>query len=127
MRNTVLGLIVLCAAPCVALAQDKPEFVAPATNDVMSSSLVGMDVYNRGGEDIGEIEDLIVSDGTSVRGVILSVGGFLGMGTHYVAVDPSNLDIKHDDAKNEWRITLDATKDQLKAAPQFEYKGKQKD
>lgn len=126
MRRSALGVLLLCALSGTAFAQDKMSFVTPTAGDVMSSNLVGTNVYNLGGEDIGEIEDLIMSDGSSVRGVVLSVGGFLGVGTHYVAVDPKALDIKHDDAKNDWRVTLDATKDQLKAAPQYEYTAKQK-
>ncbi|WP_395680716.1 PRC-barrel domain-containing protein [Inquilinus sp.] len=127
MRRVALSLVLLTAVSGAAMAQDKPNFLTSHDSDVMTSSLIGLDVYNRGGEDVGEIKDLIIDDKTTVRGVIVSVGGFLGMGEHYVAIDPSALDVKHDDAKNEWRATLDTTKDQLKAAPQFEYKAKQKD
>jgi sporulation protein YlmC with PRC-barrel domain len=122
-----LSLVLLSAVSGAAMAQDKPSFLTSHDSDVMTSSLIGLDVYNRGGEDVGEIKDVIIDNKTTVRGVIVSVGGFLGMGEHYVAIDPSALDVKHDDAKNEWRATLDTTKDQLKAAPQFEYKAKQKD
>jgi sporulation protein YlmC with PRC-barrel domain len=127
MRRVALSLVLLTAVSGAAMAQDKPNFLTSHDSDVMTSSLIGLDVYNRGGEDVGEIKDVIIDNKTTVRGVIVSVGGFLGMGEHYVAIDPSALDVKHDDAKNEWRATLDTTKDQLKAAPQFEYKAKQKD
>ena len=126
MRRIALSLILLSAVSGTAMAQDKPSFLTSHDSDVMTSNLIGLDVYNRGGEDVGEMQDVIIDDKTTVRGVILSVGGFLGMGDHYVAIDPAALAVTHDDAKNEWRATLDATKDQLKAAPQFEYKAKQK-
>jgi sporulation protein YlmC with PRC-barrel domain len=51
-----------------------------------SSKLVGIDVYNEANEKIGNIEDLILDKSGKVEDVVLGVGGFLGMGEHYVAV-----------------------------------------
>ncbi len=104
------------------MAQDKPNFVTLQANDLLGTSLVGVDVRNRGGETIGEIEDVIIANKSTIRGVIVSVGGFLGMDQHYVAIDPAVLDLQRDG--NDWRVTLDATKDQLRAAPQVDYKGR---
>src|SRR5664280_2588516 len=51
-----------------------------------SSKLIGVDVYNDANEKIGDIEELIVDKSGKVEHVVLGVGGFLGMGEHYVAV-----------------------------------------
>ncbi len=51
-----------------------------------ASKLEGMDVYNNGNEKIGDISELILDQSGRVEGVIIGVGGFLGMGEHYVAV-----------------------------------------
>src|SRR5450756_1701103 len=51
-----------------------------------SSKLIGVDVYNDANEKIGAIEELIVDKSGKIEHVILGVGGFLGMGEHYVAV-----------------------------------------
>ena len=51
-----------------------------------SSKLVGVDVYNDANEKIGDIEELIVDKSGKIEHVVLGVGGFLGMGEHYVAV-----------------------------------------
>jgi sporulation protein YlmC with PRC-barrel domain len=51
-----------------------------------SSKLVGVDVYNEANEKIGSIEELILDKSGKVEHVVLGVGGFLGMGEHYVAV-----------------------------------------
>jgi sporulation protein YlmC with PRC-barrel domain len=56
-----------------------------------SSKLIGVNVYNDNNEKIGEIEDLIVDKSGKVDNVILGVGGFLGMGEHYVAVTMDKL------------------------------------
>lgn len=51
-----------------------------------SSKLVGIDVYNAANDKVGEIEELIVDKSGKIEKAILGVGGFLGMGEHYVAV-----------------------------------------
>jgi sporulation protein YlmC with PRC-barrel domain len=51
-----------------------------------ASKLVGVDVYNEGNEKIGDISEVILDRSGKVANVIIGVGGFLGMGEHYVAV-----------------------------------------
>jgi hypothetical protein len=51
-----------------------------------ASRVIGSTVYNEIRDTIGTIDDLVVSPGDSVTYAILSVGGFLGLGTHLVAV-----------------------------------------
>lgn len=51
-----------------------------------ASKLVGVDVYNEANEKIGDINEIILDKSGKVSHVILGVGGFLGMGEHYVAV-----------------------------------------
>jgi sporulation protein YlmC with PRC-barrel domain len=52
-----------------------------------ASKLIGVNVYNEANEKIGDINELILDKSGRVANVILGVGGFLGMGEHYVAVD----------------------------------------
>jgi len=51
-----------------------------------ASKLVGVDVYNEANEKIGDINEMILDKSGKVTNVIIGVGGFLGMGEHYVAV-----------------------------------------
>ena len=51
-----------------------------------ASKLVGVDVYNDANEKIGDISEIILDKSGKVANVIIGVGGFLGMGEHYVAV-----------------------------------------
>ena len=48
---------------------------------------------------------------------IVSVGGFLGMGEHYVAVNPADIKVSYNGADKKWHATMNATADQLKSAP----------
>jgi len=56
-----------------------------------SSKLIGVNVYNENNEKVGEIEELIVDKSGKVDNVIIGVGGFLGMGEHYIAVSMDKL------------------------------------
>jgi len=51
-----------------------------------ASKLVGVSVYNESNEKIGDVNDVIVGKAGNATNVILSVGGSLGMGEHYVSV-----------------------------------------
>ena len=85
-----------------------------------ASKLKGLNVYNQKDETVGEITDIAIK-GNQVDALILSVGGFLGMGEHYVAVSPSSVNIRHDDKNDKWVATMNTTKEALKAAPEFKY------
>ena len=51
-----------------------------------TSRLVGLNVYNEANEKIGDVDEVILDRSGKVTNVILGVGGFVGMGEHYVAV-----------------------------------------
>jgi sporulation protein YlmC with PRC-barrel domain len=51
-----------------------------------ASKLAGINVYNQANEKIGDINEVILDRSGKVANVILAVGGFLGLGEHYVAV-----------------------------------------
>lgn len=94
----------------------------PAKDD-LSSKAVGLDVYNAANQDIGTIKD-IAFNGGQIDGYILTVGGFLGLSDHYVAVRPGALNISYDSSDNKWHAKMNATAEQLKAAPEYKYPNK---
>jgi sporulation protein YlmC with PRC-barrel domain len=124
MRRSILTLISLSALGGAAFAQVAgPRFISLQSTDMLSSNVVGVDVYDTSNNDIGKIQDVAFDSSKAVKGYILSVGGFLGMGTHYVAVDPDAVKIKYDGADKKWHANMNATKEELKAAPEFKYEG----
>ena len=123
----IAASIAVLATP--ALAQDnKTTGTAPAAakfstvskDEMFSSKLKGLNVYNQKDENVGEITDLALKN-NQVDALILSVGGFLGMGEHYVAVSPSSVSIRRDAKNDKWLASMNTTKDALKAAPEFKY------
>ena len=104
----------LSVAP--ALSQNAPPgnptntgFMAQQPGDRLASRLVGLNIQNTGDENIGEIYDIILTDAGAVKAYIVSVGGFLGMGTRYVAIDPKAVTLARQDEKN-WKATMMQTK-----------------
>ncbi|MBV8663145.1 MAG: PRC-barrel domain-containing protein [Hyphomicrobiales bacterium] len=101
-----------------------PNFITlDNSSDMLSSNIVGLDVRNDQNASIGKIQDIAFDNSKALKGYILSVGGFLGIGTHYVAVQPESVMIRYDANGKTWRATMNATKDQLKSAPEFKYGG----
>ncbi len=54
--------------------------------DWRASKLVGLSVYNDNDESIGSINDLLTDKSGNIKAVVIGVGGFLGMGSHLVAI-----------------------------------------
>jgi sporulation protein YlmC with PRC-barrel domain len=89
---------------------------AAMAKSARASKLIGNKVY-KGDTSIGQIEDILVEfDNAAVPAVILSVGGFLGVGNKLVAVPVKELKID-----SEARFTTDLTKEQLTNAPAFDF------
>ena len=95
------------------------RFVTVKSADLMSSKLIGTNVYNKQNESIGEIEDLVIENGKTITGVVVSVGGFLGMGERYVLLDPASIVLNSKDGN--MKAFVDTNKENLKSAPTFKY------
>jgi sporulation protein YlmC with PRC-barrel domain len=76
-------------------------------------------VYDPSDNKIGEIMDVLVAPTGQTAALIVGVGGFLGAGEKDVAVPFSA--VKHTMKDNKAYLTMDTTKDALKAAPGFKY------
>src|SRR5437763_16842937 len=96
------------------------KFSTVSKDEMFSSKLKGLNVYNQKDESVGEITDVAMKN-NQVDALILSVGGFLGIGEHYVAVSPSSVSIRHDAKNDKWVASMNTTKEALKEAPEFKY------
>ncbi len=82
-----------------------------------SSKIIDQTVKNAQGEELGEVDDLIMSRNGKIKKVILSVGGFLGIGDRLVAVPFKSLKIDEKD-----NIVYNVTKQELEKHPVFSYR-----
>jgi len=88
-----------------------------ATTGYRASKLLGSDIYNDQGEEIGKLDDFIVGSDAEVSIGVIAVGGFLGVGARMVAV-PATLFESNDDGQT---VLPGATRDILEALPEFRY------
>jgi hypothetical protein len=108
------------ATTTTGMAPADAKFSTVAKDEMFSSKLKGLNITNQKDETVGEITDLAFKN-DKIAALILSVGGFLGVGEHYVAVSPSSVNVKYDEKNSKWLATMNTTKDALKAAPEFKY------
>src|SRR5262245_22910090 len=78
--------------------------------------ILGQHVYNDKNEKIGEVEDIIISPERSASYAIVSTGGFLGIGSHDVAIPATQLKLS-----NDRFVLTGATKELIRSMPRFEY------
>jgi sporulation protein YlmC with PRC-barrel domain len=114
-----------------------------------ASKVVGLYVYNNNNENIGSINDLMMEKNGSIKAVVIGVGGFLGVGEHLVAIPYDKIKFSDEPvssgtasrssstttgsatsttssstSRNQWypdHAVFNATKDELKAMPEFKY------
>lgn len=98
-------------------------FLAAKPTDILSYNLVGLNIQNSEDTTIGEIRDLILSDG-QLAGYIVSVGGFLGIGERYVIVTPQSVNVTYNETDKKWDARMETTKEVLQGAPEFKYDGR---
>ncbi len=70
------------AKPAPAATSDQTSF----QGNWRASKVVGLSVYNDKNESLGSINDMLMDKSGNIKGVVLGVGGFLGVGEHLVAV-----------------------------------------
>jgi sporulation protein YlmC with PRC-barrel domain len=122
----ITASLALLATPVLAqsgtttgAAPAEAKFSTVAKEEMFSSKMKGLNIVNQKDETIGEISDLALKN-NQVDALILSVGGFLGMGEHYVAVSPASVKVSLN-KDNKWVASMNTTKEALKAAPEFKY------
>jgi uncharacterized protein YrrD len=90
--------------------QDTAQFLA-------DEEVIGKEVVNVMDEEVGTIADLVMDQEQKLVGVVLSVGGFLGIGDKWVAIPVDQIDFPTDEQPA--RLTVAVTEEQLKNAPDF--------
>src|SRR5690349_6081584 len=103
MKNIlVVSALALSVTAVPAVAQNSQSTTAPsktvsqteqqtAAGLWRSTKLHGINVYNQQNQKIGDIDDVLMEKDGKAKLAVLSVGGFLGMGEHNVAVNFSEL------------------------------------
>jgi sporulation protein YlmC with PRC-barrel domain len=124
MRSAVaLGAALYLAAGVVQAADIAPQTIEIAKVDVQmlqagyrASKVIGTSVVNGANENIGRVDDLLVSPDGKTPYAVLSVGGFLGMGSHLVAVPYEQMKVV-----DKKLVLQGGSKESLRMLPEFKY------
>src|SRR5437868_6951528 len=84
-------------------------------------SILGKEARSSANENMGRIIDVIVDRAGRVRAAVIDFGGFLGVGSRKIAVDWNALSFAPESSKRDV-VTLELTRDQVKAAPEYKEK-----
>lgn len=137
MRYTLISIAValVLSAPVLAQTTTTPAPTTPPpaatpsgqtmwythqAEEMRASKLIGTTVVNTANERVGDINEIVLGKDGKVAAVIVGVGGFLGMGEHEVAVNFNSIRMSRDQNDN-LVVTMNATKDVLKDAPQWRW------
>lgn len=99
------------SASASTISSQKPD-------QLLATKIKGADVMGADDKKIGDVSDLLFSKDGKLEAYVISVGGFLGVGAKEVALAPSSVQLAQD--KDNWKLKISASKDQLTQAPNFE-------
>jgi sporulation protein YlmC with PRC-barrel domain len=96
LKTIATGLVASVLLASTAFAQtptttsDRANTAAASSSsfqgDWRSSKVVGLNVYNDNNQNVGSINDLLMDKSGNIKAAVLSVGGFLGVGSQLVAI-----------------------------------------
>jgi hypothetical protein len=108
--------------PVVPKEVTKDAAPPPASVTIISAreahGVLGRDVRSAANEDMGKIVDVIVDRTGTVRAAVIDFGGFLGVGSRKIVVDWNAMRFGRVADKSD-SVSLELTKDQVKAAPEY--------
>src|SRR6478736_4348638 len=135
MMSTALSAVMVTAAfaqspsppsasnpPPAAQSQGsgKVNFVTAQKPDQwLATKFKGTDVLGSDNQKIGDVSDILFDKSGKIEAFVISVGGFLGVGSKEVALAPSSFDVVPGDNGSAAKLKIAATKDQLKDAQTF--------
>ena len=118
-KHAGISEVFVCTAATPGLNPTKGGmFIYVPPNDELNLNVVGLSVENKDKEKIGTIKNIAL-DASGLKGYIVDVGDYLGIGDHNVIVRPSAISFSIKDDK--WHATINADADQLTGAPEYKY------
>jgi len=105
-------------APPVAPKEPAPPPSVTIIGARDAHGVLGREVRSSTDEDMGRIVDVIVDRAGMVRAAVIDFGGFLGVGSRKIVVDWNALHFGRIASKSD-SITLELTKAQVTAAPEY--------
>jgi sporulation protein YlmC with PRC-barrel domain len=121
MKTTfaALAALLIAISPLAAQTATAPLSFAErqSNSEVLGSDFIGTPVTSKDGQPLGKITNLVFGQEGRIELAVIGIGGFLGIGEKEVAV-PFDA-VKSGEVNNKQVFIIDATKEELKAAPAY--------
>jgi len=88
-------------------------------DQLLATKFRGTDVIGPNNEKIGNVNDILFDKDAKVVAYVIGVGGFLGIGSKDVALTPSSFQLQPASDKEELKLKLAMSKDELQKAAEF--------
>ncbi len=134
MASAATALVLSTSAYAAQHTTAFTDYSFEATSDVYASELIGARIYaseakvegevrdgaEKEWEDLGEVNDIVVSKDGKIQAVILGVGGFLGIGERDVAVSMDQIQIVQEEGdSDDWFLVVNASRAMVEEAPEY--------
>lgn len=124
MRSQIartLGISVLASSMALSFS------VSAAEGLYSADEIMDADVYDSTGEEVGEVEDVLLGDDMSVHSLVLKTGAVMGMGGKDVVAERGTFTVRleQDDDDDgfddlDYEVHMEATQDEIKALPEYD-------
>jgi sporulation protein YlmC with PRC-barrel domain len=114
-KKILPGIIIvsfLLCLPLLSKAEEIPDMIH-------ASNWIDREVYDKNGNQFGEIDDLVIKRSGRIKKVTIEVGGFLDIGDKLVAVSLGELQNLME--KGDGKIVLDTTEEKMEKRSEFDY------
>jgi len=100
----------------------KAEFInAQKPDQLLATKFKGTDVLGPDNQKVGDVSDLLFDKNGQIEAYVISIGGFLGVGSKEVALAPKSFETVPNAGKpNDLKLKISMNKDELKQAPDFQ-------
>jgi sporulation protein YlmC with PRC-barrel domain len=106
--------------PPAAQGAGQANFVTSQSRDQwLASKFKGTDVVGTDNSKIGDVSDVLFDKNGKVEAYVISIGGFLGVGSKEVALAPNSFTVVPGTRGGADQLKLSMTKDELKQAQNF--------
>jgi PRC-barrel domain len=112
------------AAPDATAKESPPkpldgQIILQDKSTLLASAIIGGSVYSPSDESVGDVNDLVIKPTGEIEAVVVGVGGFIGIGEKNVAIALNRFTMEPTEDLASTRLVLNATKEELEAAPAF--------
>lgn len=119
LMNRTLGVSLLAGSLALSLSANAAEGLYSA-DDLMDA-----EVYDSNGEEVGEVEDILLGDDMSLHSIVIETGGVLGLGGREVVAERGSFTVKQQKGRanfkdTEFEVRMSDDKDSVKDLPEYD-------